>query len=236
MYYIFSGINLDYKTVLWAQMVQSNLSTTRHNGISCAHFWTLVVQRAMDRFNIPVMEGSSMAAIQIFRTTNIILVDISRFTFTGSIPETMLCNVPVTSEVVQTYRSLPVSGLRPIIDVVYKAVMKSCNADVNALLSDIIETCDYLITITVKKHLAEKLRPVFAMLNRIEGILKSDTLLKQGRDTVKQSTKETTKPTDTTVKPKLENELKVNVASGSKGKEKLINDSEEDEPDEHEMK
>lgn len=44
-----------------------------------------------------------------------------------------------------------------------------------------------------------------------------------------------------TIKPNLENELNGNVASGSKGKEKLthekiIDDSEEKEPNEHELK
>lgn len=58
--------------------------------------------------------------------------------------------------------------------------MKICVVDVNTLLSDIIETCDSLIMITVRKHLAEKLRHVFMMLNRIEGVLEFDTLPKQG--------------------------------------------------------
>ena len=57
---------------------------------------------------------------------------------------------------------------------------------------------------------------------------------------MKQSTKETLKPADITVKPtikpKSENEPKDNAASGLKGKEKLIDDSEEDEPDEHMLK
>lgn len=62
---------------------------------------------------------------------------------------------------------------------------------------------------------------------------------------MQQSKKETSKPTDTTMKPtinpKSKNEPNVNVASGSKGKEKLINersidDSEEEEPNEHELK
>nr|KAJ0188191.1 hypothetical protein LSAT_V11C900483250 [Lactuca sativa] len=49
-----------------------------------------------------------------------------------------------------------------------KAVMRSCISDVTGLLSDIIETHNPMISITVKKHLAEKLRPVFAMLHHLE--------------------------------------------------------------------
>lgn len=52
-----------------------------------------------------------------------------------------------------------------------KATMKSCIADINGLLSDIIEIHDSMITITVKKHLAEKFMSGFSMLNRLEGVL-----------------------------------------------------------------
>ena len=61
-----------------------------------------------------------------------------------------------------------------------KAIMKSCITDVNALLSDIIETHDLMITITIKRHLSEKIRPVFTMLNRVEGVSESSLILKQG--------------------------------------------------------
>ncbi|CAI9299910.1 unnamed protein product [Lactuca saligna] len=51
-----------------------------------------------------------------------------------------------------------------------KAVTRSCIYDVTGLLYDIIETRNLMISITVKKHLADKLRPVFAMLHRLEGV------------------------------------------------------------------
>ncbi|CAI9276630.1 unnamed protein product [Lactuca saligna] len=50
-----------------------------------------------------------------------------------------------------------------------KVVMKTCIIDVNGVLSDIIETREPMITIIVRKHLAEKLRPVFAILHHLEG-------------------------------------------------------------------
>ncbi|CAI9281061.1 unnamed protein product [Lactuca saligna] len=49
--------------------------------------------------------------------------------------------------------------------------------NVNGLLYDIIETCDSMIM--VKKHLSEKLGPVFAMLNRLESVPKFGSILKQ---------------------------------------------------------
>ncbi|CAI9280389.1 unnamed protein product [Lactuca saligna] len=51
-----------------------------------------------------------------------------------------------------------------------RAVIRSCISDVTSLLSDIIKTRALMITITVRKHLAEKLRHVFDMLHRLEGV------------------------------------------------------------------
>ncbi|CAI9270582.1 unnamed protein product [Lactuca saligna] len=60
--------------------------------------------------------------------------------------------------------------------------MKSCIADVNTYLTNIIETHDSLLTVSVRQHLADKLKPIFYMLNRLEGVLESDSLLKQGEN------------------------------------------------------
>ena len=77
IYGAYFGVHIDYGIVLWAQLVQSTLSLIRHNKISCARFWTIVVQRASDRLGILVIEGSSMANIQIFHTMHIFLSDTS---------------------------------------------------------------------------------------------------------------------------------------------------------------
>lgn len=61
-----------------------------------------------------------------------------------------------------------------------KDAMKSYISEVNSMLSDIIETHDSMITVTVKKHLAEKFRHVFAKLNQLEGVPESGSILKQG--------------------------------------------------------
>lgn len=36
IYGLFHGVNLDYGSVLWAQIIQSTISSTRHTEISCA--------------------------------------------------------------------------------------------------------------------------------------------------------------------------------------------------------
>ncbi|CAI9282029.1 unnamed protein product [Lactuca saligna] len=114
-----------------------------------------------------------------------------------------------------------------------KVAMKSYIAEVIGMLSDIIETRDSMITITVKKHLAKKLRLVFAMLNRLEGVPESGSIPKQGGEGVPHSKNKNTKPS---VKQTVKSE------SEPKGKEKLfseesiVDNSEDEEPDENELK
>ncbi|CAI9277360.1 unnamed protein product [Lactuca saligna] len=61
-----------------------------------------------------------------------------------------------------------------------KAVMKSCIADANCYLSNLIEMHDSLLMVNVRQHLAKKLKPVLAMLNRLEGASESISLSKEG--------------------------------------------------------
>lgn len=58
--------------------------------------------------------------------------------------------------------------------------LKSCVSEVNQYLRSIIETCDSLLTVSVRQHLADKLKLFFAMLNIIEGVSEHDALPKQG--------------------------------------------------------
>lgn len=60
-----------------------------------------------------------------------------------------------------------------------KAAMKSYIVNATGMLFDIIETMDSMIIITVRKNLAKKLRPVFTMLHRLEGVSESCKIQKQ---------------------------------------------------------
>ncbi|CAH1440253.1 unnamed protein product [Lactuca virosa] len=101
------------------------------------------------------------------------------------------------------------------------------------MLSEIIETRDSMITITMRKHLAEKIRPVFAMLHMLEGVSDQTFNQKQGGEGVSGgSRKEEPKAP---VKPVVKQE--------PKGKEKLFNEKpliynseDEEELDENELK
>lgn len=94
LYGLYTCSNIDYGSVLWAQVVQSTLSTTHQSEISCARFWTLVVNRSIEKLKIPVMQNIFMASISNFHTTGIIVSDFSKFSFIGSIPEAMFRDKP----------------------------------------------------------------------------------------------------------------------------------------------
>lgn len=99
LYEIYFGINLDYGSIMSAQIVQSTLSSIRHIEILCARFWCIIVQRAIDRHNIPV-----------------------KFSFIGSLLEAMVNYVSTSNELISEYRKIPASGLRPLTPEMQKAL------------------------------------------------------------------------------------------------------------------
>ncbi|CAI9291698.1 unnamed protein product [Lactuca saligna] len=62
--------------------------------------------------------------------------------------------------------------------------MQSYIIDVTGLLSNIIKTMGSMITITMRKHLAKTLNPVFVMLHRLKGVFDYPFNLKQEGESV----------------------------------------------------
>ncbi|CAI9301844.1 unnamed protein product [Lactuca saligna] len=117
------------------------------------------------------------------------------------------------------------------------AVTRSCIFDITGLLFDIIDTCDRMISITIKKHLAKKLCSVFAMLHRLEGVMKPVSILQEGG---KGGSKvQLNEPPKALVNPLVNPPV---IKKEPKCKEKLfndepiINDEGDEEPDEAELK
>ncbi|CAI9286145.1 unnamed protein product [Lactuca saligna] len=108
--------------------------------------------------------------------------------------------------------------------------MRSCITDVIALLLDLVEDRDLMIPINVRKHLGEKLRPVFAIIHHLEGVLESSGIPKQGGDSVN--------PIDVKPKPTVKLVPVVKSKSGLKGKDKLFFDDPiiDNEEEEEELK
>ncbi|CAI9259665.1 unnamed protein product [Lactuca saligna] len=114
-----------------------------------------------------------------------------------------------------------------------KALTHICISNVTRLLSDITKTRDPMISITVKKHLSEMLRLVFATLHHLEGVSKPVSFHKQGGEG--SSKVQTNEPPKSPIKPlviKKEPKRKEKLFS----EETIIDDIDDEEPDEAELK
>ncbi|KAL7597884.1 hypothetical protein Lser_V15G24275 [Lactuca serriola] len=122
MYGVYNGINVDYGLVLWQQLIQSLSSSSRHSEVSYARFWALITKWAMDKFDVPTAAGASMSSIGTFHTTKIIVSDASKFSFIGSIPETMYGDVPSDSRIIRTIKEFKQSGPRELTQEMLKSI------------------------------------------------------------------------------------------------------------------
>ncbi|XP_052626913.1 uncharacterized protein LOC128133488 [Lactuca sativa] len=103
-------------------------------------------------------------------------------------------------------------------------VVKSCVSDVHAILSNVLETHDPILTISVRRHLADKFRPSLGMLSRIEGVSETMVPPKQGGEGLTSSSQPP--PTSQPEQQKTEHAS----GSGFKAKGKgTVDDSDEEE-------
>ncbi|XP_023752373.1 uncharacterized protein LOC111900726 [Lactuca sativa] len=79
-----------------------------------------------------------------------------------------------------------------------KEVIRSSATNVHSILLRLIEANDPLISITVRRHLADKIRPALDVLSRIEGVLVTGVQPKQGGE------KESKQPPPSSSKPVAE--------------------------------
>lgn len=61
-----------------------------------------------------------------------------------------------------------------------RTVMKSWVSDVNSLLSNLLEAHDPMLIITIRRHLADKIRLAITLLNRLKGVPEAHVPPKQG--------------------------------------------------------
>ncbi|XP_052621138.1 leucine-rich repeat extensin-like protein 2 [Lactuca sativa] len=136
LYGLYNGINLDYGSLIWSQLVQSLNSSNKHSEVSCSHFWTLVTRRAINSLQISVMKDAVLSSIATFHTNKIIVADPKKFPHNGSIPETMYRYVSEESKVMAEYRLIPPKNPRQLtpemqaaLDEVEKTAKRGKKAD-----------------------------------------------------------------------------------------------------------
>ncbi|KAI3752475.1 hypothetical protein L2E82_24508 [Cichorium intybus] len=93
-YGLYHDVNLDYGSILWSHFVDSVNYRLRHQEISCARFWSLVVQRTIEKHDIHIMTDSMMAVISTLPTVTFTTSKVEDFEFIGAIPMEMLNRVP----------------------------------------------------------------------------------------------------------------------------------------------
>ncbi|XP_052627464.1 flocculation protein FLO11-like [Lactuca sativa] len=67
------------------------------------------------------MADSLLSSIATFHTTKIIVTDPTKYSFTGSVPETMIACVSAASNILQQYRKIPSSGPRKLTPTMRKS-------------------------------------------------------------------------------------------------------------------
>ncbi|XP_023742892.1 uncharacterized protein LOC111891036 [Lactuca sativa] len=108
-----------------------------------------------------------------------------------------------------------------------RQVIRSSAADVQSILLHLIEANDPLITITVRRHLEDKLRPALDVLSRIEGVPVTRVQPKQGRE--KESKQQ---PPPSSSKPAIEPKVnKASVSNKDKKKKKIGEDDTDNKDD-----
>lgn len=85
IYVLYAWVKLDCGTILWTQLIQSTVSTTRHSEISCARFWSVIVKGALTHFQVSLNDDSVMDSILFLQTSSFMVSDASKFSFFGSI-------------------------------------------------------------------------------------------------------------------------------------------------------
>nr|KAJ0212218.1 hypothetical protein LSAT_V11C400205170 [Lactuca sativa] len=114
-----------------------------------------------------------------------------------------------------------------------REVIKSFTAEFHSILLHLIKGHDPLVTITTRRHLADKLRPTLDILSRIEGVLVTGVQPQQGGEKeFKQEKQETNQPPPSSSQPAAEpkgNEASVN--NKEKKKKKIGEDDTDNEYD-----
>ncbi|CAI9290795.1 unnamed protein product [Lactuca saligna] len=107
-----------------------------------------------------------------------------------------------------------------------REVIRSSVGDVHSILFHLLDAHDPILTISIRRHLPDKLRPALDILSRIEGVSVTDVQPKEGGDKAKSQPPPEPK---STAKPK------VNEASDSKRDKKKKKIGEDDTNDEDDV-
>ena len=94
---------MDYATQLWKEFVKSLENTNSEKGISCARYWSLILEKVYDKEGIQVPEGADVAEFSLYQFPKEVEDDENIFTHVARIPDAMLRKVSSTHKVLIRY-------------------------------------------------------------------------------------------------------------------------------------
>ncbi|KAL7609544.1 hypothetical protein Lser_V15G13888 [Lactuca serriola] len=100
---IYYDINVDYATQLWKEFVKSLENTNSEKGISCARYWSLILEKIYEKEAIPVEVDVEVAEFSLYQFLKVVEDDEAIFIRVARIPDAMLRKVSPTHKVLVRY-------------------------------------------------------------------------------------------------------------------------------------
>ncbi|KAL7607644.1 hypothetical protein Lser_V15G16187 [Lactuca serriola] len=100
---IYYDINVDYATQLWKEFVKSLENTNSEKGISCARYWSLILEKEYKKEAITAEADVVVAEFSLYQFPKVVEDDEAIFTRVARIPDAMLRKVSPTHKVLVRY-------------------------------------------------------------------------------------------------------------------------------------
>ncbi|KAL7595681.1 hypothetical protein Lser_V15G29838 [Lactuca serriola] len=100
---IYYDINVDYATQLWKEFVKSLENTNSEKGISCARYWSLILEKVYEKEAIPIMTDVEVVEFSFYQFPKVVEDDEAIFTRVARIPDAMLRKVSPTHKILVRY-------------------------------------------------------------------------------------------------------------------------------------
>lgn len=100
---LYYDLSADYATQLWKEFTKSLEHTSVVKGISCARYWSLILEKVYEKEGIKVPHGEETATITKYQFPKTITDDAQIFTSVARIPNAMLKKVNPTYKILIKY-------------------------------------------------------------------------------------------------------------------------------------
>ena len=100
---LYYDLQVDYSEQLWTEFITSISKTSAKQGISCARYWSLIVQYVYQKEKIEVPDYEEKAVFHMYGSPKEVHDDPTIFTSIARIPDAMLKKVDPTNKVLVSY-------------------------------------------------------------------------------------------------------------------------------------